>query len=282
MRDWASAATDWLKKHPSFTGAVITSGLAMGLYARAIGFGFMGDDPSGHFRFIEEVPWAQWFTSTPGFFVRPMVFIVYKLLWVVFGGYVAPGYHLVLVLLHVANTLLLGVLASSLSRRPLFGWLAAGLFACFPLSHEAVAGVDALAHPLVTFWVLLALVLFERGHRIGKRGYFWAIHPVILFGLLTHENSLVIPFLLLVLEVLYYPPKSTLPLLRRSALQYFVLPILYLLWWLQIPKGVVSAPHSFGDILKNTLPFLQVAAYPVLPLIHVAASNGHGFWRRQV
>ena len=165
-----------------------------------------------------------WFTSSPGFFFRPLVFIVYKLLWVILGGYFAPGFHLALVILHVANTVLLGVLASALSRRPTYGWLAALLFATFPLSHEAVAEVDALCHPLSTFWVLLALVLFERGRRTGHKAYLWAVHPIVLLALLTHENGLVIPVLLLILDLIYFPPAPHAPCYagRPCNISYFL------------------------------------------------------------
>ena len=167
-------------------------------------------------------------------------------------------------------------LPALLSRRPTYGWLAAILFASFPLSHEAVAGVDALAHPLSTFWVLLALVLYERGRRTGHKAYLWAVHPIVLLALLTHENGLVIPVLLLILDLILFPPASARGVLRRPVLQYFVLPLLYLLWWLQIPKDASSTPHTLGALLRNTLPFLQVAAYPVLPFVRLTVAQWGG------
>lgn len=273
MKRLISRAAMWPGGHAALLGAFIAGGLAVALYARTISFAFFGDDPSGHFRWIEQVSWTGWFTSSPGFFLRPLVFVIYKLLWLILGGYVAPGYHLVPLILHVSNTLLVGVLASSLSRRPAFGWLAAILFATFPLSHEAIAGVDALAHPLVTFWALLSLVLFERGRRTGSRHYLWAVYPVVLLAVLTHENGLIIPILILGLELIYYPPRSVRDLIRRPALGYFALPALYLLWWLQIPKTSTAAPHTLGALARNTLPFLQVAVYPTLPFARLSVTD---------
>ena len=86
----------WLRGHASLVGAFAIGGLAIALYARTINFGFFGDDPSGHFRYIEQVPWTGWFTSSPGFFLRPLVFIIYKLLWLIHGGYIAPVFHFAL------------------------------------------------------------------------------------------------------------------------------------------------------------------------------------------
>jgi hypothetical protein len=263
----------WVGRHPTLVGALIAGGLALALYARTVNYGFFGDDPSGHFRWIETVPWTGWFTSSPGNFVRPLQFIVYKLLWLIQGGYSAPGYHLVLLGLHVANTLLVGVFASSLSRRHIYGWLAAILFAAFPLSHEAVSEVDALCHPLLAFLALLAMVLYVRGRSTGNRRYFWAVQPVLLLALLTHESALVIPVLILSLDLIYDPPRSVRDLFRKPSLQYFVLPVLFLIWWTQVPKAATPSPHSLGALLRNTLPFLQVAAYPFLPIARLSVDQ---------
>jgi hypothetical protein len=266
MKELISRVARWSGKHLSLVGALVAGGLAIVLYARTINFGFFGDDPTGHFRWIENVPWTGWFTSSPGTFVRPLQFIIYKLLWLIQGGYGAPGYHLVLLILHVSNTLLVGVFAGTLSHRRSYGWLAAILFTTFPLSHEVVSEVDALCHPLLVLWALLALVLFEHGRRTGDRRYLWAVHPVLFLALLTHENGLMIPVLILSLELIYYRPRSARGILHSPVPQYFVLPALFLVWWAQIPKAATAAPHTLGTLSRNTLPFLQVMAYPLLPI----------------
>lgn len=266
MKGVINRVAAWSGRHPALVGALAAGVLAIVLYARTIHFGFFGDDPSGHFRWIENVPWIRWFTSSPGNFVRPLQFIAYRLLWLLQGGYSAPGYHLVLLILHVSNTVLVGVLASSLSRRHSYGWLAAILFTTFPLSHEVVSEVDALCHPILVLWALLAIILFERGRRTGNRLCLWAVHPVVFLALLTHENGLVIPVLMLSLDLIYHPPRSAREMVRSPALQYFVLPALFLLWWTQIPKTATPAPHTLSALLRNTLPFQQVVAYPWLPV----------------
>jgi hypothetical protein len=273
MRGFFTRAAAWPSKHRALVGALAVGGLAAVLYARTVTLGFFGDDPSGHFRWIEQVPWPQWFTSSPAFFLRPLVFVVYKLIWLLMGGYSAPAYHLVPLLLHVANTVMLGLLGASLTRRNAYGWLAALLFATFPLSHEAVAGADALAHPLVTFWALLAVLLYERGRRTGSKPYLWAVWPVVLLGLLTHENGLMIPVFILSLELIYYRPRAARDLMRSPTLHYFALPVLYLIWWLRIPKTATAAPHTFGAVLHNTLPFLQAAVYPLLPFVRLQVTD---------
>jgi len=273
MKGLAMRAAKRLQEHASLAGALAAGVLVVALYARSVTFGFFGDDPSGYFRWMEGVSWPEMFTSSPGFFLRPLVFVVSKLLWLIQGGYGAAGFHIVPVGLHVANTLLVGVFATSLSGRRSYGWLAALLFATFPLSQEAIAEFDAFCHPLVTFWCLLSLVLFQRGRRSANKYYLWAVYPCVVLALLSHENGLIVPVLLLSFELIYYPPASLRYLLRMSAVPYFVLPALYMLWWLQIPKDPTSAPHNLAAILRNTLPFQQVAAYPLLPVIRLQVTD---------
>ena len=269
-------ASSWTRDHGTLVSAVAVGSLAALLYMRTIDFGFFGDDPTGQFRWMEGVSWIELFTLSPGFILRPLVFVISKLLLLIRGGYDAPAFHLVPLGLHVANTVLLGVLGSALSRRRAFGWLAALLFATFPLSHEAVAEFDALAHPLLAFWVLLALVCFERGRRSGSRYYLWAVYPIMVLALLSHENGLVLPVLLLGMELIYYPPHSVRELARRPVLHYFAVPALYLVWWLWVPKAATSTPHSLSAIPHNTLPFLQVVAYPLLPIVKLNVTQWGG------
>jgi hypothetical protein len=273
MKGLVGTVTERLQEHASVVGAVAAVALVVALYAHSVTFGLFGDDPSGHFRFMESVSWPEMFTSSPGFFMRPLVFVIIKLLWLMQGGYGAAGFHMVPVGLHVANTLLVGVFATSLSRRRSYGWLAALLFATFPLSPEAVAEFDSFCHPLVTFWCLLSLVLFQRGRRSANKHYLWAVYPCVVLALLSHENGLLVPVLLLSFELIYYPPASPRHLLRMSAVPYFVLPALYMLWWLQIPKDPTTVPHNLVAVLRNTLPFQQVAAYPLLPMIRLQVTD---------
>ena len=267
-----SRAALWLRGHASLVGAFVAGGLAAALYVRTINFGFFGDDPTGYFRWMEGVSWIGLFTSSPGFFLRPLVFVISKLLLLIQGGYGAPAFHFVPLILHVANTVLLGVLASALSRRQTFGWLAALLFATFPLSHEAVAEFDAICHPLLTFWVLLTLVFFERGRRTGSRTYLWAVYPTMVLALLSHENGLILPVLLLAMELIYYPPSSVRELVRRPVLHYFAVPVLYLLWWLWIPKATTSTPHS---LRRHFAQYAPVSASRGLPATAFCQAERH-------
>ena len=72
----------------------------------------------------------------------------------------AAGYHLTNLLLHVANTLLVFVLAKWLTGSVWRGGFVAGLFALHPLHVESVAWVAERKDVLSTFFWLLALLSY--------------------------------------------------------------------------------------------------------------------------
>ncbi|MEE8389274.1 MAG: hypothetical protein V3S14_00550, partial [Anaerolineae bacterium] len=161
------------------------------VYWRALGFAFFNDDPTGHFRWMENQSLLQIFGNVVGQgYYRPIVFAVLKSVWGISGGYNAVAFHALLVLLHAANTALLWWLAWYWGKAP-YALLVALAFVTFPFSYEAVAYVAGLGHPLLAFWTLLTLLLYHRGRESNAKRYRVGAHLTLLLGLFTHENGLV-------------------------------------------------------------------------------------------
>ncbi len=137
---------------------------------------------------------------------RPLTYWSFHLNFLARGA--APfGYHLVNMLLHAVNT----VLVLWIARRhapPLGAFLAAGLFAVHPLQTEAVTYVFARSSLLATLFALLCFLLFLRGR------YGWSL-AAFAVSLLAKEETVALPALLLLYDYLFTAGGARRALARR-------------------------------------------------------------------
>lgn len=139
-------------------------------------------------------------------YYRPLLDVVYRLEYWMFGDQPA-GYHIVNIILHIINAILLLVLTLRLTQRRGLSWCAAMLFLIHPVQSEAVACISGISNLLFTFFLLSAFLLYvrasDRRHELalGKvAGTYGA--SLFLFGmaLLFKEQAVVLPALLMFYE----------------------------------------------------------------------------------
>jgi hypothetical protein len=267
------------KATATILSSLVVAALASLLYGRAIEFAFFNDDPTGHFAWMEGRSFLDFFTDSAGYgYYRPVVFVFLKLTLGLWGGYYAPGFHALLILLHASNTALLWLLAFYLTRHRPYAWLVALAFAFMPFSYEAVAYVASLTHPLLVFWTLLTLLLYRQMQATGFARYLVGAHITLILGLFSHENGLFIPLALAGLEWLTWQPpegwrsKQSKSVVRRL-IPFFIAPFLFILLWLTIPKASEQSWPSPERIVNNLAPFLQTLIYPLLPFFHLNAAD---------
>ncbi len=127
-------------------------------------------------------------------YFRPLLTLTFEVDKYV-GGLEEPFMHLVNILLHTLNTVLIYLLTRRISffigREP--GWspfLAAGLFALHPLNTEAVNWIMGRTDLLAGFFVFLMLLLFVNA--LDKRSILWAIGSALalFLGALCKETAL--------------------------------------------------------------------------------------------
>lgn len=110
------------------------------------------------------------------------------------------GHHLINLLLHIANTLLLACILRNITGRNLLSWLTTALFALHPLNVETVAWVAERKGVLGAFFWLLAVLAYQRYVRApGLRRYL----PVLFFfalALCSKAMAVTLPFVLLLLD----------------------------------------------------------------------------------
>lgn len=132
--------------------------------------------------------WRIWFTFDSPSQYFPLTYTTFRLehaLW----GFAPMGYHLVNLLLHGVNAVLLWRL---LARLQIPGaWLAAAIFALHPVQVESVAWVTELKNVQMGFFFLLSLLAWLRFTEDATRRGWWfyglslALYALALFSKTT-------------------------------------------------------------------------------------------------
>lgn len=164
---------------PAYRAALLLIGIVVALYAPTLGYGFVYEDLNDIERFLAPPTWA-------GMFDRPNRILT---AWTfALSGLISPmepfGYHLISILIHALNTVLLFALGRMIWAGVWFPFVCALLFAVHPLQTESVAYISARADLLMTTGVLLALMAAER-ERWG-----WML-AACLFAVLAKESGVV-------------------------------------------------------------------------------------------
>lgn len=144
------------------------------------------------------VGWA--FTTSRSATWQPLTWLSHQLDCQLFGAEGARGHHLVSLLFHIANALLLFVLLARTTRLVWPSAAVAALFAVHPLRVESVAWVSERKDVLYTFFWLLALLGYVRyARRPSPSRYLLAAVPFAL-SLMAKPMAVTLPFVLLLLD----------------------------------------------------------------------------------
>jgi len=118
-------------------------------------------------------------------------------------GLKSGWHHLVNLLFHIANTLLLLTVLKRMTGKLWQSTFVAALFAIHPLHVESVAWISERKDVLSTlFWILTIDVYFRYVKNHGRRWYFLAL-TLFALGLLAKPMLVTLPFVLLLLD--YWP-----------------------------------------------------------------------------
>jgi tetratricopeptide (TPR) repeat protein len=202
-----ASASDSQPLWPRLWPYLLLIALAFGIYANALGNGFVSDDDNQLLgnplvrewrqlpQIFEHDVWAFSGQETATNYYRPIQTVVYLALYSAFG-FDAFVFHLAMVLIHVVNTLLVFSLGKRLlnSRSPA---LVAGIvFAVHPIHNQAVVWIAVLPDVLLTSLVLTALLIFVRGNAAPRPAQVGALCGLYFLALLTKEpGAMLLPLL---------------------------------------------------------------------------------------
>ncbi len=158
------------------------------------------------------------------------------------------GYHLVNILLHATNALLVWRLLQRLSVPG--AWLAAAIFALHPVQVESVAWVTELKSVLSLLFVLLALLAWlefiEEQSKTSWRWYFLALACATL-ALVAKTTACTLPAALLLILWLKHKPVDWLRL--AEVVPFLVMGVgmgLLTVWWERYHQGTLGKLFALG------------------------------------
>lgn len=164
-----------------------------------------------------------------GWFFRPFLTLYYMLNFAVWKNS-AFGFHLVQVIFHVVNSLLLFLIIRKLLKKgneTISLWISAILsviFVVHPAFVEAVSYIAAVNYVMLTFFNLLALYAVLKAKNVSLKLLLF-VSSLIFSGLLFNESSIVIVPILIIYLVIFKDSswkKWTISLGLTTAFYFFV------------------------------------------------------------
>jgi hypothetical protein len=135
----------------------------------------------------------MWFTTESQEYY-PLTGSLWWLQWRVWGQN-AAGYHVVNVLLHAANAVLVWMALRRLNVRG--AWLAGLVFAIHPVNVATVTWISELKNTLSMLFFLVAILLYLRFANAGHWRWYAASLAAFLLALLSKAAVVMLPLVLL-------------------------------------------------------------------------------------
>lgn len=218
---------DTLNRHTILIAALA---LTLAVYARFLFFGHISwDDPEMLFKnkVVQGLQLKGLFTQHFVGNYIPITMLVHALAWLLFKT--SDGaHHLLIILLHLLNGLLVYQLGRRLFKQDTVAGLGALIFLLHPLQVESVGWISELKNVLSTNFYLagiLSYLNYSEGHK--KSDYLW-LSLFFIAGCLSKSSVVVFPLSLFCLDILLQQKLSfrflinKLPLLPISILFGFV------------------------------------------------------------
>jgi|GEM_PF-422394 len=249
------------------------------------GFVFFDDDKAILYNHALQNPsFGKFFSGQNLGMYAPVSWIAY---WVgsLISGQEAWGYHLLGVLLHALNAMLVFSLLCGLTRRPWAAFFAAMLFAVHPMQAEAVCWAAALSTVLFSTFYLGSALAWLRWRQGG--GVTWLVGSLLVFVLacLSKSAAVTLPLVLLAME--WYVRRRPIPAQNtRNVPFYTYLPYFALSIWFGLNTfstrtaeghDIEQTSAAFSSLDRFWMVCQTILFYPVKLLLPVGYSISYPF-----
>ena len=214
----------------------------------------------------------------PGGHYRPLYTISILAEGELFGLNALP-YHLVNLLIHLANATLVWLIARKVTQRPLIAHVAALVFALHPSYAMVVGWISELSALAATLGALVCLWAFMKALDGGARSRLWYLVSVTsyLAALLYHPKAAPVLVALVAYYLLMHHGNLRERLTLRAGLGLlpyvaaFSLPM-FVIYWLRGQNPELGSSLAYGPhIYENSLHYLRIAVLPLQALDSSAA-----------
>ena len=243
-------ALNW--NRPQWPGLLIIVLLTFLAYSPALNGDFIWDDDlhiTKKKAVIGEESFKRiWTTSDAVYY--PLVLTTFWVEWRLWSGQ-PMGFHIVNVLLHAINAILLCFLFHQLGIK--WAWLGGAIFALHPVHVESVAWITELKNVQSGFFYLLTLLFYLRFLDNRRRQWYLATLIMFLAALLSKPSTVMLPVILLIIHWWLNRPLQKKDIF--SIVPFFVLSALASLWTIweqQYHSGAIGPEWSIG-LLERTV-----------------------------
>jgi len=195
---------------------------------------------------------------------HPLTWLSHITDWRIFGKN-AGGHHVVNLIFHIANTLLLFIVLKQMTSALWQSAFVAALFALHPMHVESVAWVSERKDVLSIFFWMLTMWTYQR--YVKQPGVTRYILVVLTFalGLMAKPMLVTLPFVLLLLD--YWPlerfGRRTVFYLIREKIPFFILSAVSCVVTFLVQRKGGSVVHAYALLLYDRFAnaFLSYAGY---------------------
>ena len=230
----------------SIGGGLAAALVALLLYCRAVGVGFLSDD-----YVLREWALQRQLLGGGWPFIRPVALACWALVLQLGGG--GAELHTVNVALHALNAALVTVLGVRVGLNVRSAILSGCVFALWPSQVEPVVWTAGIFDVLMTAFVLSAILLYLRAVRLASYALAAASIALVAAALLTKETAVAIPVLLAVLRAPSWRRDAISRVERWLALFAIGLIAFYLFYRLRLHLPISAAPGLNRYVLKEHL-----------------------------
>jgi protein O-mannosyl-transferase len=213
---------------------------------------------------IKELSWSSlktFFTSVYAGMYQPLTTLMFAFEYQIFQSIDASSFHVVSLILHLINTILVFILMLRLGLNRLQAFFIAMIFGIHPIQVEAVCWISARSTLLFSLFYISALIAYSRfaENRHPKR----IIHTFLFFlaAVLSKPSAASFFLFLPVLEYWYYPKLTYRTILRMCLFAFPGLFFLAVSYFTRSDAGIVSDSLDFSVIENFSFALWSVVLY---------------------